>query len=222
MRLLCLSSRDLKGDTAILWRVNPLVSKRCWDDGVADVKPCHCPLLSCRTPKWTQNRAKLQMQDACKYECIKWFLLEDNLCDLGNGVLHTTTNKRTRNKGKNDAIFVLVKTFIIQMTWRARPETKRTFLSHSRLVWNLHLDDINNVWKWQDLEKGEGGFYSSRDIYKWTTNARRDPWHPSWPERFSPPQYDINLHPLKWISARMCKNVFLALRQGKAEVVLWL
>lgn len=165
------------------------------------------------------------MQDACKYECIKQILLEDNLCGLGNGVLHTTTNKRTRNKAKNEAIFVLIKNVYNSddtITWRARPETKRTFLSHSRLMWNLHLDDINNAWKWQDLKKGEEGFYSSREIYMWTINARQDPRHPSWPERFSPPQYDITLHPLKWVSARMCKNVFLALRQGKAEVVLWL
>lgn len=59
-RLLYLSSRELRKDVmAIQWRVNPLVSKWYWNDWMADVKSCHWPLLSCCTPKWTQNRPKL-------------------------------------------------------------------------------------------------------------------------------------------------------------------
>lgn len=97
------------------------------------------------------------------------------------------------------------------ITWRARPETKRTFVSHSRLMWSLHRDDVKKTWKWRGLKRGEEGFYSSREIYKWVINARRDSWHPSWP-----PQYDITSHPLRRLPARMYKNVSLVLSEGES------
>lgn len=210
--------------TATRWRLNPRVSKRGWDDGNAWHKPCHCPLLSCRTPKWTQSKvanARCMQIWICKVvssrgqsaRSWKWSLTYDNKQEdeeQRKEWSHFCPSKNVYNS--DDTI-----------TWRARPETRRTFLSHSRLVWNLHLRWHKQCLEMTRLGKGRRRvLFIQGDLYV-TINARWDPRHPPWPESFSPPQYDITSHPLRWVSARMCKNVFLALRQGKAEVVLlWL
>lgn len=132
--------------------------------------------------------------------------------------------QQTRGRGTKERMKPFLshlKIFIIQMTpsHEEPGQRLRTFVSHSRLMWNVHLDDVNNVEK--TWERAEDSSHPGRAISRLSMpDEILDILHD---QKGSRHHSRISPHiPSDGCQARMIKNVSLALSQGELEVVLWL